>query len=35
MRYLDEIACFLAAEYSFWWCDVRAVERWMLKDAGD
>ena len=38
MRYLDEIACFLAVEYSFWWCDVnvRTVERWrMLKDAGD
>ena len=35
MRYLDEIACFLAAEYSFLWCDVRTVERWMLSDAGD
>jgi hypothetical protein len=35
MRYLDEIACFLAAEYSFLWCDVRTVERWMLRDAGD
>jgi hypothetical protein len=19
----------------FWWCDVRTVERWMMKDAGD
>ena len=23
MLYLDEMTCFLAAEYSFWWCDVR------------
>lgn len=36
MLCLDEIPCFVvAAEYSFWWCDVRAVERYMLKDAGD
>jgi hypothetical protein len=34
-RSLDVISCFLTAEISFWWCDVRAVERWMLKDAGD
>jgi hypothetical protein len=26
MRFLDEISCFLAAEFSFWWCDVRTVE---------
>ena len=25
----------LASELCFWWCDVRTVERWMLKDAGD
>ncbi len=30
VRFLDEISCFLAAEFSFWWCDVR----WVLKDAG-
>jgi hypothetical protein len=30
MRFLDEITCF-----SFWWCDVRTVERWMLRNAGD
>ncbi len=24
MLYLDEMTCFLAAEYSFWWCGVRA-----------
>ncbi len=32
---LDEISCFLAADFSFWWCDVRTVDRWMLKDADD
>ena len=32
---LDEISCFLAAQFSFWWCDVRTLEVWMLKDAGD
>ncbi len=35
MRFLDEITCFLAADISFWWCDVRTVERWMLKNTGD
>jgi hypothetical protein len=34
-RFLDEISCFLAAEFSFRWCDVRTVDRWVLKDAGD
>ncbi len=29
---LDEISWFLAAEFSFWRCDVRAVKWWMLKD---
>jgi hypothetical protein len=32
---LDEISCFLATGFSFWWCDVRMVERWILKDADD
>ena len=35
MRCLDEMSSFLAAEFSFWWCDARTVERWILKDAGD
>ncbi len=35
MRFLGEISCFLAAVFSFWWCDVRTEKRWMLKDAGD
>ena len=35
MRCLDEMSCFLAAAFMFWWCDVRTVERWMMKDAGD
>ncbi len=35
VRCLDEMACFLAAEFSCWWCDVRTVERCMMKDAGD
>jgi hypothetical protein len=30
MRFLDGISCFLAAEFSFRWCDVRTVETWML-----
>ncbi len=30
-----EITCFLPAEFSFWWCDVRSAERWMLNDVGD
>jgi hypothetical protein len=34
-RFIDGITCFLAAEFSFWWCAVRTVERWMLKDAGE
>ncbi len=35
VRSLDEIACFLAAEFCFWWFDVRTVESWMLKEVGD
>ncbi len=35
VRCLDEMPCFLAAEYSYWWRDVRTVERWILKEAGD
>jgi hypothetical protein len=35
VRCLDEMTRFLAAEILFRWCDVRTVERWMLKDAGD
>jgi hypothetical protein len=36
LELLAEISCFLAAESSISWCDVRTtVERWMLKDAGD
>ncbi len=35
MRFPHEISCFLAAEFSCWWWDVRTEERWMLKDAGD
>ena len=34
-RFLNEISLFLAAEFSFGWRDVRTVERWILKDAGD
>ncbi len=26
MIFLDEMACFLVAEFCFWWCDVRAVD---------
>ena len=35
MRCLDEISCLLAAEFSFQWCDLKTVEMWMLKDAGE
>jgi hypothetical protein len=35
VRSLDEITRFSAAEIIFRWCDVRTVESWMLKDAGD
>jgi hypothetical protein len=35
IRLDNVISCFLAAEFSFWWCGVRTVERWMLKDAGN
>ncbi len=31
MRCLDDISCFSAAEFSFWWLDVRMVERWIWK----
>jgi hypothetical protein len=29
MRCLDDISCFSAADFSFWWLDVRTVERWI------
>ncbi len=35
VRRLDEMSWFSAAEFSCWWCDVRTVESWMLKDAED
>jgi hypothetical protein len=44
MRFIDEIPCFLAVEERWMlmrfldgttWCDVRTLERWMLKNAGD
>ena len=35
MRCIDDMSFYMAAEFMFWWCGVRTVERWMLKDAGD
>ncbi len=35
VRCLDEMPCFLAAEFCCWWCDVRTMERCVLKEAGD
>ncbi len=39
MRCLDDMSCFLAVEFFVLMvlckCDVRTVERWMLKDSGD
>jgi hypothetical protein len=33
MRFLDKISCFLVAELSTWWCDLKTVERWITKYA--
>jgi hypothetical protein len=35
MRFPYEISCFWLPNFSFWWCDVRTVERWVFKDVGD